>query len=164
MLGDVDRYRELTEENLARSRALGYKRMEARALGGLATEALRDGRLEDARAMFEESFRIDLDMGFSMMVAVDLVRLAAVSTAEGDPETAARLLARANALREEVGYSEELWMTEEREQGLASVRSTLHDATFASAWDQGLRMTLDDAVGLALGASVEEGDEPETRA
>jgi predicted ATPase/class 3 adenylate cyclase len=164
MLGDVDRYRELTEENLARSRALGYKRMEARALGGLATEALREGRLEDARAMFEESFRIDLDMGFSMMVAVDLVRLAAVSTAEGDPETAARLLARANALREEVGYSEELWMTEEREQGLASARSTLDDATFASAWDQGRRMTLADAVGLALGESVDEGDEPETRA
>ena len=114
--------------------------------------------------MFEESFRIDLDMGFSMFVAVDLVRLATVSTAEGDPETAARLLARANALREEVGYSEESWMTDEREQARASVKSTLDEATFTRAWDHGLRMKLDEAVALALGESVDERDEPATSA
>jgi predicted ATPase/class 3 adenylate cyclase len=149
-LGDVDRYRELTEENLALARERGHKRIEARSLGGLATVALGEGRLEDARALFEESLRIDREVGNAVFVAVDLVRFAALVHAGGEPDAAAQLLARADALRAEIGFAEESWMTEERERTLIAVRSALDQPTLARAWDEGLSLTLDEAVALAV--------------
>jgi predicted ATPase/class 3 adenylate cyclase len=149
-LGDIERFRELTEQNLELARAHGNKRIEARALGALCMLALDEGRPDDARVLLEESFRIDRELGFSIFVAIDLVRFAAISLARGDGGTAARLIARADALREELGVALELWAANERERTLASVRSALEEAAFAQAWEEGRRLSLDEAVALAL--------------
>jgi hypothetical protein len=151
-LGDIERYRELTEENLALARSLGNKRIEARALGALAMVALDEGRLEDALAMMSASYRIDRELGFSIFVAIDLVRFAAILAAGGRAAEAARLLARADALREEIGFTEESWAAEERERTCAAVVSALDEAAFSDEWERGRELTLDEAVALALDA------------
>jgi len=149
-LGDVDRYRELTEQNLSLARSLGNKRIEARALGALAMLALDEGRSRDALAMMTDSYRIDRDMGNLMFVVVDLTRFAAILTAHGRAAAAARLLFRADALREEIGFALESWAAEEREETFAAVESALDEAAFAEAWEEGKTLAVDEAVTLAI--------------
>jgi predicted ATPase len=148
-LGDHDRAFELTEENLARARAQGNRRVEARSLGAFVDIAVAEGRLEDARRLKEEVLRIDLELGNVVFVAIGM-RDAAQLNAGRATDAAARLLARADATFAELGASQESWMLEERDRALASVRSLMDDAAFERAWEQGLRMTHDEGVALAL--------------
>ena len=68
----------------------------------------------------------------------------------GRPGVAAQLLSRATALRDEIGYSLESWMTLETEEAFAEVRALLDDAAFDEAWEAGRVLTLDEAIALAL--------------
>jgi tetratricopeptide (TPR) repeat protein len=148
-LGDHDRAFELTEENLARARAQGNRRVEARSLGAFVDIAVAEGRLEDARRLKEEVLRIDLELGNVVFVAIGM-RDAAQLNAGRATDAAARLLARADATFAELGASQESWMLEERDRALASVRSLMDAGSFERAWEQGLRMTHDEGVALAL--------------
>jgi predicted ATPase/class 3 adenylate cyclase len=149
-LGEVERYRELTEENLGLARSLGNRRIEARALGALAMLAVDESRLGDALEMMTDSYRIDSELGNSIFVAIDLARFAAILAAGGRAAAAARLLARADVLRDEIGFSLESWAAEEREETFAAVTSALDEAAFAEAWEQGRTLTLEEAVAVAL--------------
>ena len=114
----------------------------------LSERAASEGRLDDAHALASQSFRIDLELGNLPFISVDLIRFALLSAR---PEVVARLLARATALRDEIGYTLESWMTLETDEAFAAIHAHLDDAAFAEAWDQGKRLTLDEAVALALG-------------
>jgi predicted ATPase/class 3 adenylate cyclase len=152
-LGDLDRFWLLTEENLEHARAHGHRRIEARSLGALAERAANEGRFDDARELLVQSFRIDRELGNVPFVSLDLVRFAVTHTREGRPEVAARLIARAVAVFEELGFSLESWMTKEVGDATAATRAQLDDASFDEAWEEGARMSLDEAVALALGES-----------
>ena len=155
-LGDMDRFWLLTEENLEHSRAHGHRRIEARSLGALAERAASEGRFDDERELRMASFRIDQELGNVLFVSLDLVRFAVVHAREARPDTAARLISRAIAEIHEKGFSLETWMTREIEDVTEAVRAQLDDASFEAAWHGGARMSLDEAVALALGE-----DEPD---
>jgi non-specific serine/threonine protein kinase len=149
-LGDMARFWEITEENLEHARAHGHRRIEARSLGAMAELAASEGRFEDADALLTQSFRIDLEFGNLPFISIDLVRFALLSARTGRPEDAARMLARATALRDEIGFTLESWMTVETDEALAAVHAQLDDTAFAEAWEQGRALTIDEAVALAL--------------
>jgi hypothetical protein len=67
----------------------------------------------------------------------------------GNAETGARLLSCSEALREELGFSRS-WFGPVSEEMLTPIRSQLDDAAFAEAWKQGQKLTIDEAVALAL--------------
>ena len=150
-LGDRDRALILYTENLEHSRMHGHRRIEARSLGVLAEIAADEGRLDEARELLLASFRIDQELGNVPFMSFDLVRFAAVHLREGRAEVAARLIGRAVAGFEEIGLSLESWMTRELDEATASAQAQLDEASFAAAWEVGARMSLDDAVALALG-------------
>ena len=149
-IGDMDRFWLLTEENLEHSRMHGHRRIEARSLGALSERAANQGRLDEARDLLVQSLHIDRELGNVPFVSMDLVRFAAIHTREARPEIAARLIARAVAVFEEIGLTLESWMTHEVEDTTARTRALLDDAAFAAAWEEGARMSLEDAVALAL--------------
>jgi predicted ATPase/class 3 adenylate cyclase len=149
-LGSKARQWALVEENLEHARAHGHRRIEARSLGALADRAASEGRFGDAHALLSQSCRIDLELGNLPFLSVDLVRFAYLSARMGRPGVAAQLLSRATALRDEIGYSLESWMTLETEEAFAEVRALLDDAAFDEAWEAGRVLTLDEAVALAL--------------
>ncbi|MGH3132988.1 MAG: hypothetical protein ACRDNY_04470, partial [Gaiellaceae bacterium] len=149
-LGDMDRFWLLTEENLEHSRAHGHRRIEARSLGALAERAANEGRFDAARDLLVQSLGIDRELGNLPFVSLDLVRFAVIHTRDGRPELAARLIARAVAVFHEIGISLETWMTREVEDATAAVRAQLDDDSFDAAWEQGTRISLDDAVARAL--------------
>ena len=150
-LGDRDRALLLYTENLEHSRAHGHRRIEARSLGVLAEIAADEGRLEDARELLLASFRIDQELGNVPFMSFDLVRFAAVHIREGEAEVAARLIGRAVAGFEEIGFSLESWMTRELNEATAAVQAQLDEASFTAASQAGAKMSLDEAVALALG-------------
>ncbi|MBM2822286.1 MAG: Adenylate/guanylate cyclase protein [Thermoleophilia bacterium] len=149
-LGDNARFWALTEENLEHARAHGHRRIEARSLGALADRAANEGRFGDAHALQSQSCRIDLELGNLPFLSVDLIRFALIAARMGRPELAAQLLSRATALRDEIGYALESWMTFETEEALAAVHTLLDDSAFDKAWDAGAKLSLDEAVALAL--------------
>jgi predicted ATPase/class 3 adenylate cyclase len=149
-LGDAERYRALTEENLRQARELGNERVQARALGALAMVAVDEGRLDDALEMMKVSYRIDRDLGFTVFIAVDLVRFAAILAREGRAAAAAQLVSRSDRLHEKIDTTRESWAAKERDETVAHIRTQLDDASFAEAWEQGGRLTVDEAIALAL--------------
>jgi predicted ATPase len=150
-LGDLERARVLTEDYLRGARATGNQRLEARALGALAGFALHEGRIQDALSMLKEVYRIDRDVGEVREIADDLCKFAEVLAAEGRAVTAARLLSRGEALREEIGASVPSYTSEMNARTLTTIRTQLDEAALAEAWQQGQTLTLDEAVALALG-------------
>jgi predicted ATPase len=157
-LGDMDRFWLLTEENLKHSRAHGHRRIEARSLGALAERAANEGRSDDARDLLVQSLRIDRELGNIPFVSLDLVRFAVIHTRDGSPQLAARLIARAVTVFHEIGFSLETWMTRELDDATAAVRAELDDDSFDAAWERGAKMSLDEAVALALAEADEDGD------
>ena len=85
-------------------------------------------------------------------IVESLSRYANTLAGAGQAKTAAELLAAAEALIEEIGSFS--WVVETNEKTLKELCTQLDDATLAEALERGRRLTLDDAVALAL-ASVD---------
>jgi predicted ATPase/DNA-binding SARP family transcriptional activator len=152
-LGDGERARGLYEDNLERAQATHNDRLEASTLGALALIALDEGRIEDAASMLETSLRIHGRLHDVLDTAVDLCRFAAVLARQRKAATAARLLATFESVGDEVGVRRS-GVAEMNEATLAAIRSQLDDAAIAEAWEQGGKLTVDEAVALALGSET----------
>ncbi len=150
-LGDVRRYRELVEEYLAGARAIGDERIEARGLGARSWWAMEEGRLDDALEEMRRSYEIDRRLGFSVFIAVDLVRFAAILVRQSRAAAAALLVARSDLLHEETGAARESWAQKERDDTVALIRAQLDVATFDEAWERGRRPTVEEAAEEVLG-------------
>jgi predicted ATPase/class 3 adenylate cyclase len=150
-LGDIARYRELVEEYLAGARAIGDERLEARGVGARAWWAMEEGRLDDALLDMKRSYEIDCGLGFSVFLAVDLVRFAAILVRQGRTFEAAQLVARSDLLTVESGAGRESWMQKERDDTLALIRTQLSNAELEEALGHGRKLTVGEAAALAIG-------------
>jgi tetratricopeptide (TPR) repeat protein len=151
-LGDIERARPLVEQNLERARATDNRRMEARSLHALSTWAHQDGRTDDALSMVEAAHRINLDLGQRVEIVGDLSRFARILAVADRPDVAARLLARSQALGEELGISRP-WEQDRDEETLTILRTQLEPAALTLAMAGGRALTVDEAVALAMEAT-----------
>jgi predicted ATPase/class 3 adenylate cyclase len=149
-LGDLERERALHEEALGLARADSNERMVARTLYSLAWHAVIEGRTQDSIAMVKEALDTYLRLGEVAEVSMGLRRFAWALAVEDRAVPAAQLLSQAEALREEIGASLEAWAAEMDEKTLARIHEQLDDASAARAWEQGRKLTVDEAVVLAL--------------
>ncbi|MEO3862431.1 LuxR C-terminal-related transcriptional regulator [Acrocarpospora sp. B8E8] len=115
-------------------------------LAGLGTVALESGDLAEARQRFDEALRLGRDAGLRMETARRLAGFALLSAREGDPRRAVLLAAASSAQRPAAGSR--------LENVLAPARDVLGEATVAALWAEGLGLTLDQAVRLALEEAV----------
>ena len=79
-----------------------------------------------------------------------LVRLADLLHRHGTPADVARLFGAAQALRERSGQSLGPDMILRHDPALAAVRQRLTPETFATAWNEGRAMSLEQAIAYAL--------------
>ncbi|WP_155339846.1 ATP-binding protein [Acrocarpospora corrugata] len=115
-------------------------------LAGLGTVALESGDLEEARRRFDEALRLGRDAGLRMETARRLASFALLSVREGELRRAVLLAAASAAQRPSAGSR--------LENVLAPARDGLGEATVAALWAEGLGLTFDQAVTLALAESV----------
>ena len=127
----------------------------ARCLAGLGRVAMDVGAIALARQHLAESLRLSHSTGARIGVARGLEAFAALAVHEDRPELAVRLAAAATALRDVAGLPALSGARTERY--LASARH-LGESAVARLWAQGLALTSDEAVGLALDTGPEEHD------
>jgi predicted ATPase len=149
--GDLEGARPLYEEALRQARAAGNRLGESVVLGSLAWLAVREGRVQDSAALVKESLRLKRDLADRIETAIGLCHAARAIADLGGVETAARLIACYQALSEELGGSYR-WVTRMNDETLPIIRAELDDVAFAEAWQQGQKLTADEAVALALDA------------
>jgi predicted ATPase len=159
--GDLERARELSEEIIREARVAHDPFPEGIALCFLTDIALDQGRVEDAVSPAESSYRIFRDLGDLLLIAACVCRLARVLALAGKPEAAARVLASSAALSEEIGAMP-LWLANISAKTLTAIRHQLDEAAFAQSWEDGLTMTADEAVALALDSLAAAGTSAES--
>ena len=147
--GELERAREQGEANLRHARAAQDEYLQGIALSQLADYAVDEGRFEDAASMLNESYRILHNLNDLLLIAAAVARFASILASAGKAATAARVLSSSTALMEEIG-ARPPWLARINEKTLTAIRTQLDEDPLAEAWEQGLALTADEAVALAL--------------
>ncbi len=158
-LGDVDHARLLQEDILRRARASGDEFLEAKALSVLAQYALDAGQVDEAvisnlqeAHRFYRGRRSHADRYWHAILVSRFGRALAL---KGRTAAAAHLLACFESLVEDMGREfgtgqVESWVARMNDETLAVIRAGLDETVVAKAWEEGRKLTADEAVGLAL--------------
>jgi hypothetical protein len=119
-------------------------------LCNLGHVALHEHDYVRARALFEECLplqrRLESIRGFLLIVA----GLAGIVEANGKPQQAARLLGAVQASFQALAPDLEAADHMEYDHILAAARAELDPTTFNAAWEEGRKMTLEQAIEYAL--------------
>jgi len=148
--GDYDQATALYKESLDLFREVGEKFGISSSHYSLGLVALRQGDYERARALYKKSLLLSRELGNRMNVALCLGGLARVVVAQGQPERGARLLGAAEALLEAIGDPLPPSERPDCDRGVAAVRAALGEEAFKAAWEEGRKMTMEEAVEYAL--------------
>jgi predicted ATPase/transcriptional regulator with XRE-family HTH domain len=123
----------------------------ARRMTWLGIVVLAQGDVVRAGALFRESLTLCYSSNNRVDIPMALVGLAGVVQSQGRPEMAARLLGSAEVLNQtDVSYRG-LAGSLITERTTVAVRAQLDNTTFARAWAEGQRMSLEQAKAEALG-------------
>lgn len=148
-----DRAVELWEASLDLNREMGRMRNYSGALVNLGIVAHDRGDDVQSVTLLEEALPLlrDLDSKYGGAFCLEgLARVAPPARAE----TAARLLGLADALQGAIGAHGPSHHLPGYDRRLANLRSALGEAAFATAWETGHTMSLDDALGEAHALAV----------
>lgn len=149
---DYNTARSFMEQSLAQAREIGHTHLVATAFVNLGLINLQQGDYASARSNFEVSLEINWELGHSVGAVYALVGLGTVSVSAGQSERGTRLLGAADVLAEEVGMVME---NEERtiyEHAIAKAHQQSGEEVFKCTWDEGRRMSGQQAFDYALGA------------
>jgi tetratricopeptide (TPR) repeat protein len=155
-LGDKRRMLELTEQILERARQIDDRSMEGRALAALAGIASDEGRHHDALDLMAQTYRIDRALGDPDEINMDLLRFARALALAGHARAAVKLLSVREATKPDVESADPPWVQGIKRDAVNAARANLDDSTFSEAWDEGQRVTINDAVSGALELSRDE--------
>jgi tetratricopeptide (TPR) repeat protein len=160
-LGDPGRERALNEEIIERAQAAGAsgrwsargpaERTVAMAKASLAMLERDDGQLDAATDLMRDSIETLHQLGATMEVAINLGRLANVLAHRGDGVVAAGLMAKSDAMLEELGVTRSWWDVERNDKTRALLAGLLEPAALTAASESGRTMTTDEAIALAVG-------------
>jgi predicted ATPase/DNA-binding CsgD family transcriptional regulator len=121
----------------------------AHCLAGMGLVALDQGRASVARQQLTESLRLSHATGARLGVARALEAFAALSVQEGHAHVAVQLTAAAEGLRRVADFPP---LSPRRKQRALTAARSLGETAVARLWAEGLTMSADAAVALALTA------------
>jgi non-specific serine/threonine protein kinase len=152
ILGDYERAESLFEEAVAAFREFGAKYGLGPSLQNLAGMRLRRGDHEQAASLVHESIEIAQEIGDQATMASCLERVARLATAQERFDRAARLFGAADALREASGLPRSHADLASLELELDAARRQLDETAWTRAWNDGRRMSPEQAIEYALSA------------
>jgi predicted ATPase len=149
--GDLGAAKRVAQELLDAARDAGDGFMEAAGRFALGLVARDKGHFADALAHFQESSSFAREFGSAIVVAVNLLAIASVLVRTDNPNTAARLLGCAEALRRDTGVEYPPSAQRDlRDQTVELARTALGHAAYNDAWEAGMRLSADEAITLSL--------------
>lgn len=137
------------EKLLAAAEPLRNRRARAIAQLGLARAALVESDDQQAEAVTHDALRVLMDHGWRPAALDALDALAEIAFFQGQHERGVRLAAAAAAQRTALGLVRFPFALEKAERELASAKTALGDERFATACQDGARLSLQDAVAYA---------------
>jgi predicted ATPase/DNA-binding CsgD family transcriptional regulator len=148
--GDYDKAQAYCEEGLALWREIGDKTGTARALYGLGDMFARQGDYHRAHALLSDSLQIRYEVGNKRGIWKCLVGLATVAQEHSDPVRLVRLLAAADALSVSINSPRHPDEDAHYNRWLDFARDRLGPEGFSAAWEEGTRLSLEEATVLAV--------------
>ncbi|MCL4562735.1 MAG: tetratricopeptide repeat protein [Chloroflexi bacterium] len=162
-LGEVARYlgddalsATYVEEALALLRELGARQVLAISLVNLGDLMQMKNQYNQAGKLYCEALSIQHELGVNADIAGTFASFATLAFKMGKFDRAARLFASAEALREGAKITLTTIQAEELATSMAALRIQLGEAGFASPWEMGRGMDIEQAVSFAL---TEEGND-----
>jgi tetratricopeptide (TPR) repeat protein len=110
----------------------------------------RQGRNEEAAAIYRQTIRYWQELGHLSAVAHELECFAYLACAQGYVRRAVRLLAAAGNVRDAGGSPMSSVERDEYDRAVSQLRGNLDAAGFEAAWAKGQALTLEQAIELAL--------------
>ena len=150
MQGDHARAAALFEQSLAVWKEWGDPQAVAWTLHNKGDLALDQGEATKARRLYEESLALRRESDDRSALATSLEGFAALAAASGQPHRAFRLAGAAAALHAAVGVPPAPVEQVTLSRRLDVARETLDPADASASFEEGKRLTLDEALAYAL--------------
>jgi len=148
--GDYGRANEFYEEAIILSEKIGFRTWNLFIHVHLAYAILRQGEIQRAFSLFEDSIRNTQKAGFMIALIYAMEGLASLNVNQEQPERAAQLFAWADTMRKEISNPRPPVEQNSVEKDLVSIHAQVDDATFEKLWDEGSKLTTEEAIDLAL--------------
>jgi predicted ATPase len=168
--GECERARLLFRECLLNFRESGEQGGIALALAHLGDVARAQGQLRQARDLYQTSLNIRWmivrqmanDAVYIGEISSGLRMLAGVAVEQDLPARAARLFGAGARLQEIIGLPLVGELRRIYDRDVADARQSLGDETFAREWAEGLALSLQEAMELAIGSEGKYAQDLET--
>lgn len=151
VIGDFETARAAFGRSAETSRRIGNKRGAYSSQSDFAHLLRQRGELDEALMIYKDVLPKWKDLGHRAAVAHVLECIAFILVRKEEPEIAVLLLGAADALRESIDSVMTNMEKEEHKGEVSALRELLGDTSFNKEWDQGRKMTMDQAIELALG-------------
>jgi tetratricopeptide (TPR) repeat protein len=119
--------------------------------GIVSLERLTAEGIAEAKEYFVSSLNLRREMGEKLQLTSSLIGMARYDLSSGSPLRAAELLGAVDAVVKPLHITVEPDLLHFHAQTLTAVQEALGEEAFRSAWEEGARWSLDEAVGRALG-------------
>ena len=136
------------KEGMLNSRALNHAVMTSLIHCYLGLLAISRGHISNARNSFNEGLSLAHKSDIKAYFVYNLIGHACVLLAENDPTVAVKLLSAATAMADSIGFKMETELRQPYDNSLSSAKEKLTEAEFSTAWEEGQKMTPDQAVEL----------------
>jgi predicted ATPase/DNA-binding XRE family transcriptional regulator len=150
MKGNFEKARSFLEEDIAIQKDLGHRMKYLWDRTLLGHFDVHQGKIPEARGIFFETIQEFFKDQEEMGVAFSLEGMASLHVVVGKPEQATRLIGWADATREKIGDTRPLLEQADVDKIIAACLAKMGEAAFSDAYEEGQKMTLDEAVALAL--------------
>ena len=148
MVGDIPAARAHLEALARAARQVGWESAELPANVGLMLRA--EGDLDGARSMFEASLQFSRRSGYRRGMAYGFLYLTCVTGDLGDWDRAAVLHGSVQAFQDRIGIPWDDFDARHRQDSLAQARACMGDEQLERAYAEGMALSLEEALDLAL--------------
>jgi tetratricopeptide (TPR) repeat protein len=150
MRGDYNQAHIYSQEQLGITEELGARMSSLWCRSHMGYLALYEGNLTEARDILEETVQEFQKDGNEGGIVFTLEGIAGLSVAVNKPESAARLIGWADAMREKINDPRPKLEQVDVDKIIAACLAKMGEAAFSGAYNVGRKMTMDEAVALAI--------------
>jgi non-specific serine/threonine protein kinase len=149
-LGNYEQARKYLEESLDIRKEIGDKWGISHSLDDLGNVAFNLGDFEQAKNYYFESLAIKKDIGNKSGIADSMSYLGITAIYQENYETAVKLLSASEKIQESIGSVIETNYQKLENETKAKLREQLSEEEFNKYWEEGQKLTLEEAVELAF--------------
>jgi len=151
ILGDLEAARARFMESAEMAGKIGNKRIAYSSQSELAHVLREHGGLDEPLAIYRDLLPKWKDLGHRAAVAHELECIAYLLIRKEEPERAARLLGAAEGIRKIIDTPMTKMEQVEYEGEVSTLRGTLGEEAFIKNWEEGGKLTTEEAIQLAMG-------------